>query len=82
MESDGIAPRKDFFISVKVLASLFQGKFLDGLKKLCEAGALTFPGQIEELKESPTFKRLLTNLYYQEWVLSWIENMKIYIFLK
>lgn len=60
--------RKDFFIPVKVLSSLFRGKFLDGLRKLYEAGELTFPGQIEELKESPVFKRLLTTLYHQEWV--------------
>jgi hypothetical protein len=63
-----IASSKDFFISVKVLSCLFRGKFLDGLKKLHEAGELTFPGQIEEWKESPAFKRLLTNLYHQEWV--------------
>ena len=60
--------RKDFFIPIKVLSSLFRGKFLDGLRKLYEAGELTFPGQIEELKESPVFKRLLTTLYHQEWV--------------
>jgi hypothetical protein len=63
-----IASRKDFFIPVSVLSCLFRGKFLDGLKKLYEAGALQFPGQIEELKEAPAFKRLLTNLYHQEWV--------------
>ena len=63
-----IASRKDFFIPVSVLSSLFRGKFLDGLKKLYEAGELKFPGQIEELKEAPAFKRLLTNLYHQEWV--------------
>ena len=63
-----ICSRKDFFISVKVLSSLFRGKFLDGLKKLYEAGELKFPGQIEKLKESSAFKRFLTNLYHQEWV--------------
>ena len=63
-----IASRKDFFIPVNVLSSLFRRKFLDGLKKLYEAGELQFPGQIEELKGSPTFKRLLTNLYHQVWV--------------
>jgi hypothetical protein len=63
-----ISSRKDFFIPVNVLSSLFRGKFLDGLKKLYEAGELTFPGQIEELKESSVFKRLLTTLYLQAWV--------------
>jgi hypothetical protein len=41
---------------------------LDGLKKEYEAGELKFPGQIEELKETPIFKRFLTNLYHQVWV--------------
>jgi hypothetical protein len=60
--------RKEFFIPVKVLSSLFRGKFLDGLKKLYEAEELKFPGQIEELKDPPAFKRFLTNLYHQAWV--------------
>jgi hypothetical protein len=60
--------KKDFFIPVSVLSSLFRGKFLDALKREYEAGQLRFPGQIEELKESSVFKRLLTTLYHQEWV--------------
>jgi hypothetical protein len=60
--------KKDFFIPVKVLSCLFRGKFLDGLKKEYEAGELRFPGQIKELKEASAFKRFLTNLYHQEWV--------------
>jgi hypothetical protein len=60
--------KKDFFISVQVLSSLFRGKFLDGLKKEYEAGRLKFPGQIEELKEASAFKRFLNDLYDQEWV--------------
>jgi hypothetical protein len=63
-----ISSRKDFFIPVNVLSSLFRSKFLDGLKKLYGAGELKFPGQIKELKEASTFKRFLTNLYHQEWV--------------
>jgi hypothetical protein len=63
-----ISSREDFFIPVKVLSSLFRGKFLDGLKKAYEAGELRFPGQIEELKEAPAFKKFLTDLYHQKWV--------------
>jgi hypothetical protein len=63
-----ICSKKDFFIPVKVLSSLFRGKFLDGLKKDYEAERLKFPGQIDELKEAFAFKRFLTNLYHQEWV--------------
>ncbi len=60
--------KKDFFIPVQVLSCLFRGKFLDGLKKEYEAGELRFPGQIEELKEASIFKKFLTNLYHQGWV--------------
>ena len=63
-----VCSKKDFFIPVHVLSSLFRGKFLDGLKKEYGAGKLRFPGQIEELKEASAFKRFLTNLYHQEWV--------------
>jgi hypothetical protein len=63
-----VSSKKDFFIPVSVLSCLFRGKFLDGLKKLYEAGKLQFLGQIEELREVPAFKRLLTNFYHQEWV--------------
>jgi len=51
-----------------VLSSLFRGKFLDGLKKAYEAGELRFAGQIEELKEASAFKRFLSDLYQQKWV--------------
>jgi hypothetical protein len=60
--------RKGFFIPIKVLSRLFRGKFLAGLKKLGEAGELKFPGQIEPLKKAAPFKKLLTDLYRQEWV--------------
>jgi len=60
--------KKGFFIPVKVLSCLFRGKFLDGLKKEYDAGELSFPGQIEELEEASAFKRFLTNLYHQSWV--------------
>ena len=63
-----ISSRKGFFIPVKVLSSLFRGKFLDSLKKVYEGGKLKFPGKIEALKGAPAFKKLLTDLYQQEWV--------------
>lgn len=63
-----ISSKKGFFIPVKVLSRLFRGKFLAGLKKLYEAGKLKFPGQIEPLKKAAPFKKLLTDLYQQGWV--------------
>jgi hypothetical protein len=63
-----VSSRQDFFIAVKVLSALFRGKFIDGLKKAYEAGELRFPGKTEELKEASAFKRFLSDLYDQEWV--------------
>jgi len=63
-----VSSRQDFFLPVNVLSSLFRGKFLDGLKKAYEAGELTFAGQIEALKEPAAFKKLLNDLYDQDWV--------------
>lgn len=60
--------RKGFFIPVKVLSRLFRGKFLDYLRKAYDAGQLVFPGKIDKLKKEPDFKKLLTELYHQEWV--------------
>jgi hypothetical protein len=63
-----VSSREDFFIAVEVLSSLFRGKFLDGLRKAYEAGELKFAGQIEEFKEVSAFKRFLSDLYNQKWV--------------
>lgn len=63
-----ISSRKSFFFPVKVVSSLFRGKFLDGLKKVYGTGKLKFPGKIEVLKGAPAFQKFLTDLYQQEWV--------------
>ncbi len=63
-----IFSRPGFFIPVKVLSSLFRGKFLGGLKKVYAAGELKFPGKIEVLKGGPAFQKFLTDLYRQKWV--------------
>ena len=70
LSSDGkrwVPSRENFFLPVKVLSALFRGKFLDGLKRAYEAGELTFTGQIEALKEPSAFKKLLQDLYEQDW---------------
>jgi len=63
-----ISSRPGFFIPVKVLSALFRGKFLDHLEKAYESGKLKFPGKIEVLKGGPAFKKFLTDLYQQKWV--------------
>lgn len=63
-----ISCRKGFFMPVKILSRLFRGKFLDYLRKAYDSGELNFPGEIRPLKEESVFKKLLTDLYHQEWV--------------
>jgi len=71
LSSDGqrwVPSRTDFFMPVKVLSSLFRGKFLDRLKKAYGAGKLRFPGKIEALEGGLAFDKFLAHLYQQEWV--------------
>jgi len=62
-----IAGKPEFFISVKVLSRVFRGKFLDYLKQAYDAGELGFCGEISPLKEEGQFKKLLNDLYGQDW---------------
>ncbi len=63
-----ISCRPDYFLPVGVLGCLFRGLFLAQLRELYQAGKLIFPGQIESLKEPPSFKALLDSLYAKQWV--------------
>ncbi|MBW1667383.1 MAG: IS91 family transposase [Deltaproteobacteria bacterium] len=57
-----------FFIPVKVLSRLFQGKFLAYLKEAKEKGKLAFPGNLAHLKEDHSFKTIIHDLYERQWV--------------
>jgi len=63
-----ISCKKDFFIRVEVLSSLFKGKYLYYLKKAYYSGEFVFPGKIETLKEKTAFEKLCSTLYAKEWV--------------
>lgn len=62
------ATRPHFFIPVRVISALFRGKFLDGLKKLHEKGALSCPGMLAPLSRSGPFHTLLKRLHARDWV--------------
>jgi hypothetical protein len=62
-----ISCKPDFFIPVKVLSLVFRGKFLDYLNKAYEAGRLRFDGKISSLSKKCNFKKLLDDLYHQNW---------------
>jgi len=63
-----ISCRKGFFLPVRVLSRLFRGKYLDGLRKLLEAGKLTLPHKLQGLAHPKSLARWLSRLYRKEWV--------------
>jgi Putative transposase/Transposase zinc-binding domain len=62
------ATRQDFLMPVRVLGRLFRGKFLAGLRTLYDAGQLRLDGSVAALADSTDFRRWLTPLYRQDWV--------------
>ena len=60
--------RDGFFLPVKVLGSLFRGKFLSRLRAAYDKGLLEFHGGIAELSECSRFKEWLSVLYEKNWV--------------
>jgi hypothetical protein len=63
-----VSCRKGFFIPVRVMSSLFRGKFLDYLKDSFESGDLIFPGGISHLKDHRTFDVFRGQFYHKKWV--------------
>jgi len=63
-----IKTKNDFFIPIKVLSSLFKGKFLYYLKREYKKDNLDFTGLISPLKSNKNFQSLLNTLYQKNWV--------------
>lgn len=63
-----ISARPNFFLSVKVLAKLFRGKFLARLKQLYLGGKLHFGKSSAELAKPIIWQRWLAALYQKKWV--------------
>jgi hypothetical protein len=57
-----------FFLPVKVLAKVFRGKFVEGLRELYATRQLTLEGVLTPLKNPKTFSELLRTAYGQGWV--------------
>jgi hypothetical protein len=57
--------RPNYFLPVQVLAALFRGKFLAGVKAAHKAGQLILP---ESLRDPASFQALLDRLYLKTWV--------------
>jgi len=59
---------KKFFIPVKVISSVFKGKFLALLKEAYFNKQLKLEGEIKSLVLKSNFKALLNTLYAKDWV--------------
>ena len=62
------APSKTFFLPKDVLAEVFRGKFVDGLKKDFAKGKLHLHGQFAPLNRERNFKAFVRSLYGTKWV--------------
>jgi hypothetical protein len=60
-----VSSRPDYFLPVQVLARLFRGKFLAGVKAAFQAGRLRLP---EALQDPASFQALIDRLYAKAWV--------------
>jgi Putative transposase/Transposase zinc-binding domain len=63
-----IHPRYQFFLPVRVLAQVFRGKFVAGLKQAFRQGRLTFAGTLKPLENEKAFHSFLRTLFRQNWV--------------
>ena len=62
--------REDFFAHVKVVSSLFKGKFLDMMKKAYAQGQLQFKQSIAGMGSKKGFQALLDQMYNKKWVVN------------
>jgi len=62
-----VAAAERFLLPVRVLAPVFRGKFLAGLKQLHQEGRLSLTGGAEKLREPFEFLNLLDRLYTKSW---------------
>jgi hypothetical protein len=62
-----VAASQSFLLPVRVLAPVFRGKFLSGLKALYREGRLSLTGGAEELRDPFVFHNLLDRLYRKSW---------------
>ena len=63
-----VACKDDFLFPVRVMSSLIRGKFMAGLVRAYEDGALHFTGTSEPLRDASAFSELRRQLYDAEWV--------------
>lgn len=63
-----VAGNTRYFLPVRVLGSLFRGKFLAGLRAAYAAGELALAGSAAAFADPKVFQRLVNDLYRRPWV--------------
>ena len=63
-----VPARERYLLPVKVLGSLFRGKFLSALKQARDQQRLRFEGSTEKLRHPARWHGLLDDLYRKDWV--------------
>jgi len=63
-----VSARQGYLLPAKVLGKLFRGKFVAGLRQAYDAGELILTGSVESLAQPQSFRKLLDELYRQDWV--------------
>ena len=63
-----IAPRHNFFLPVRILSTVFRGKFIAGLREAFQSGALRFYGSLRAFRSSRVFQKLIRQLFSNTWV--------------
>jgi len=63
-----LSSRPSFFLPVRVLGSLFRGKFLHRLRKSFERGDLVLKGGLSSLASPAQFRSFAASLYERKWV--------------
>lgn len=63
-----IHSNRDYLFPVSVMAKLFRGKYLAGLRALYDAGELNLSGRCADLADPEAFRILIDSLYRKNWV--------------
>ena len=62
------ATSERFLLPLRVLRSVFRGKFLDGLKDLVASDQIRFPPKLQALEDPKRFRAWIRGLYIHPWV--------------
>lgn len=61
-------PKASYFLPVQVLAKVFRGKFLEGLRELYDAGELELTGPCDHLQYPKSFENFCRKLRSKGWI--------------